>query len=240
MHSGEAEVEPQKHISGKWHRLIPSRFPPVDVYQRLGSMELAAVAKEIEDKTNPRLKAKSWMVGKAGVTEASPRVQNWNHAPFAYRNPEGSTWLNPGYGALEMVDGERAALAWALRRREIFLARTQEPPMGLDMRMLVTPINGAFDDLRDRPASMTEKERWAVGDALYKQGSKGVIFTPTEHPRVRAITVFNAEVLGSSAQAAHYRFLWDGVAISTIYDFSDGTEVTRDELLVESGARAAA
>lgn len=233
-------MEPQQQIDGKWHRLIPSRFPPVDVYQRLGSPEFAQLAKEIEDKTNPRLKAKSWMVGKAGVTDASPRVQNWNHAPFAYRNPEGTTWLNAGYGALEMVDGERAALAWALRRREAFLARTQEPPIGIDMRMLVTPVKGVFDDLRGSDPSLTEKERWMRGDALYKQGSKGIVFTPGEHPRVCAICVFSSEALGSSTQAKHYRFLWDGAQIRMIYDFSDGTEITRDELLLESGARAAA
>lgn len=225
---------PLRHVDGEWHRLIPSRFPPVDVYERFDSAELKNIAKEVEDKTNPRLKVKVWLLGKApDLGESSPRLQNWNHAPFAYRNPEGSTFLNTGYGVMEVALGERAALARALRRREVFLARTQEPPMGLDMRLLITGVRGEFVDLRDASIEASQAQRWNLGDRLYKDDAKGILFHPPEHSRMLALAVFDSRVLGRSVQGTHYRFIWDGTRVSKIYDFSDGNEILREELLAE-------
>lgn len=229
---------PLRHIDDEWHRLIPSRFPPVDVYERFGTPELRAMAKEVEDKTNPRLRAKAWLLGKAPyLGETSPRLQNWNHAPFAYRNPEGSTFLNAGYGVLEVMRGERAALAWSLQRREVFLERTREPPIGLDMRLLVTGICGDFADLTNASIDMDETERWKLGDQLLKDGASGVLFHRPEQLEALALAIFDNRVLGRSIQSSHYRFVWDGSSIASVYDFTDGKEIQREELLAPTGTQ---
>ncbi len=227
-------------VTGDWYRLIPSRFPPVDVYRRLGSPELGVLAKEIEDLTNPRLKERSWMVSKGGATENSPQVQNWNHAPFAYPNPEGSTWLNEAFGVLEVVDCKRAALARAVRRRELFLSRTDERAMGVDMRMFKTPVSGDFVDLSGEPSNLPHEKRRELGLKLYEGGAKGVLFTPNDHPKMRALAAFHGDVLGRTVQAEHYRFVWDGRVIVMVYDFQTGEELVRDALLSEFDDRAAA
>jgi hypothetical protein len=229
------------HIDEVWHRLIPSRFPPIDVYARLGSEALGSAAKDIEDKTNPRLRAKVWLLDKSpSLGATSARLQNWNHAPFAYRDPEGSTFLNSGYGVLEVVSGVRPALAWALRRREAFLERTREAPMGLDMRLLCTPVKGDFVDLSDVAFEEDQERRWPLGEELYKQDAKGVLFRRPQMPGARALAVFDNRVLGTAVQGAHYRFTWDGTVISKIYDFTDGAEINRDDLLGEcEGLQAA-
>jgi hypothetical protein len=219
-------------IDEVFHRLIPSRFPPVDVYDRLGSPELSALAKTIEDQTNPRLRAKDELLAKPlEPGETSARLQNWNHAPFAYLNPEGTTFLDPGYGVLEVVRGVREALALAVRRRELFLARTDEPAMGLDMRLLVTPVKGEFVDLTDAPFEPDRKRRWDLGGRLYEDGAKGVLFRRPEQLRATALAIFDSRVLGPAVQSAHYRFVWDGGVISKVYDFTDGEEILRDVLL---------
>jgi len=46
---------------------------------------------------------------------------------------------------------------------------TQEAPIGLDMRMLCTPVCGTFWDLRNReqlPAGLDARLRWAIGAAI--------------------------------------------------------------------------
>lgn len=215
------------------HRLIPSRFPPIDVYARLGPPELGAIAKGIESKTNPRLRAKDRLTGMAGVDDASPRLQNWNHAPFAYSNPEGSTFLNPAYGVLEVTDGAHAALYWALLRREEFLQRTEEPPLDVDMRLLVTPVDGEFIDISNTPPDPDRNRRWALGRELYENGAKGVLFRRPRLPRALAFAVFDSTVLGRSVQSTHYRFSWDGKKVRLIYDFSSGEEILREDLARE-------
>jgi hypothetical protein len=227
-------------IDQKMRRLIPSRFPPVDVYERLGSPELARAAVDSENRTNPRLQSREWLIkGPLAVHDKSPRLQNWNHAPFAYKNPEGSTFLNPAYGVLEVVDSIKAALAMAVLRREVFLGRTSEPPMYIDMRMLVTKVTGSFIDLTDLPPDLPTSDRWQIGRELYEQEASGVLFRKPELGDAICLSVFAGQVLGPTEQGAHYRFDWDGQRIRSIYDFSPpGSVISRSSLL--SGGQEAA
>ena len=239
MHSAEVRLSYRKRrVDGEWHRLIPSRFPPIALYERLGPTELGAVAADLESKTNPRLQSKARLLGQnADLTEVSPRLQNWNHAPFAYRNPEGSTFLAPAYGVLEVASGVRPALALALRRREVFLERTEEPPIAVEMRLLKNEVRGDFADLTDMPISNDQSERWAFGRELYEAGEEGVIFRRLEPPQIVVLAIFDNRVLGPGVQATHYRFVWDGKTICKIYDFNDGAEILREDLMDECSGR---
>jgi hypothetical protein len=223
-----------RKISGQWRRLIPSRFPPVDVYERLGP-ELARFAPEVEALTNPRLQSRrTLMQGAEKVPERSPRLQNWNHAPFAYKNPEGSTFLDKAYGALEVAESVEAALAIALRRREIFLSRTSEPPMNLDMRLLITKVEGDFVDLTGLSPDLDRESRHDIGRKLYEDGAAGVIFRSPHRPAAACLAIFTGDVLGTTVQGAHYRFVWDGQVVRTVYDFSPpGVGIPREDLIKE-------
>ena len=69
--------------------------------------------------------------------------------------------------------GEREALAWSVCRRELFLSRTREPAMGLDMRLLVTTVCGDFVDLTDVSVDTDETERRKIGDDLLQGRRQG-------------------------------------------------------------------
>lgn len=231
---------PHSHWNQDWYRLIPSRFPPVDVYERLAPA-LRAAAAEIEVLTNPRLAAKSRLTGgAASVDENSPRLQNWNHAPFAYTNPEGSYLLGPVHGVMEAAGDEDAALAIAIRRRETFLSRTSEPPLDLDMRVLSTRIAGEFADLTAMALDMAQAARWEIGRQLLDAGASGAVFRRAERPVAQFIAVFDAALLERSLQRTHYRFVWDGTVIKSVYDFGSGWEIKREDLVPGSSGREAA
>lgn len=224
-----------------WYRLIPSRFPPVDIYARL-TPALREAALDLETLTNPRLQAKERLTGgPAAMNANSPRLQNWNHAPFAYRNPEGTYLLDAIYGVMELAATVEAALAIAIRRREIFLGRTAEKPMDLDMRLLATPVKGDFADLRPSLAlDATEAVRRETGRKLLDNGEVGAVFHRPERPSDLFLAVFDAAPLGRSLQSTHYRFVWDGAAIASVYDFSTAAEIRRSDLLPDSNGREAA
>jgi hypothetical protein len=232
---------PRFQCDQDWYRLIPSRFPPVDVYARLAPA-LREAALDLENLTNPRLQAKELLTGEPAAVDAnSPRLQNWNHAPFAYRNPEGSYLLDAIHGAMELAGTVEAALAIAIRRREIFLGRTAEKPMDLDMRLLTTPVKGEFVDLRSSLAlDATEAVRRETGRKLFDDGEVGAVFHRFERPSDLFLAVFDAEPLGRTVQSTHYRFVWDGAAIARVYDFSTAGEIKRSELLPGSNGREAA
>ena len=227
-------------IDEAYHRLIPSRSPPVPLYERLGTLEIQKAAEALELLTNPRVQAMARMP-KAPVTATSAnRSQNWNLAPFAYPTPEGTTFCNPAYKVLDLVKGVRPALAIAVQRREAFLSSTSEPAISLEMRVIMHPVKGKFADLTALKFEDDQARRWAIGAEIYESDAQGIVYHRPELPGVRAVTVFDGGVLGRAVQSEHYRFVWDGERVTTIGNFSSGAVISRDQLFNEFGGRAAA
>src|SRR3546814_9823702 len=101
MPSAAADM-PVVEVDDRFHNLIPSRFPPVRPYERIADGRDDHFA-AIECLTNPRLREKERLAGKpTPVDPESVRFQNWNHAPFAYPNPEGSRFYGPEQNVLEL------------------------------------------------------------------------------------------------------------------------------------------
>ncbi len=213
------------------YRLIPSRFPPVDIYRRVAPPSNWGAIYEVESMTNPRLKSREKLgISLQTADPSSPRFQNWNHAPFAYANPEGTTFFSPVFQCLELADCLQTALSFAISNREAFLGRTSEEPTGLDMRVLVRPVTGTFLDGSVLPMEMDVSRRWAIGEAILDAGYDGIVFSPACRPSGRFVAILNPDTLGEAKQAEHFRFVWDGKAITQIYSFSDGKAWTPEQL----------
>ncbi len=214
-------------------RLIPSRFPPVDLYERFGSVELAEAAKKIDSRTNPRLEyLKRAGIPASEAEQRSPRYQSWNLAPFAYPNPEGTFLTPPFIGVMELQTTKRDAIAVAILRREEFLSRTSEPPLDLDMRALSLHLSGGFVDLGNSMAQDSPHNRWEKGKYIAEMPDvAGAVFFHPIAKSVRTLALLNQDFIKHlSVQGAHFRFVWDGKKIRSVYDFADGKEIRRSEL----------
>lgn len=241
MHSVAAEAASAPVIpwSGDGFRLIPSRFPPVPVYEGLVANDRIDALAELESLTNPRLKSAARLVRGAEGVPNSNLLQNWNLAPFAYGNPEGSTFFGEERSCLEVADDRQTALAIAVAKRERFLSRTKEASIGLDMRLLKTPVQGNFWDLRQLGVVADRNTRMEIGKTA-PQGVDGILFHTVERPSGLALSILNGACLGRSLQATHYRFVWDGSMISGLYAFDDkGTEIDPRRLSGEDDILAA-
>lgn len=210
-------------LAGTFFRLIPSRFPPVSVYEGLVSENLVDRVAEIEALTNPRLDA-ARTLRRNFSDAASPALQNWNSAPFRYLNPEGSTFFPPERPALEIADCEQTAVIVSVRRREEFLRRTAEGPCELDMRVLKTPFRGRFFDFRPLQDEGEEPDRYRFG-AEVPPGRDGVLFHPSQRPSATCVSILRADALGRSTQTNHYRFIWNGTKIEKLYAYNNERNV---------------
>lgn len=232
---------PIRSLDQTWYQLIPSRFPTIEVYERLGDADLQVAAKQLEARTNPRLAAIKTLESKPKPGDkAASQYQNWNHAPFAYKDPRGTHFLRETHGALELASDVETALAFALLRREEFLCSTSEVPMGLDMRMFTRRIAGKFSDLTKLDPNLSQAERRKIGHQLHDAGAAGVLFLRPGFGNRRFLAVFDGAMLGRAVQGAHYRFVWDGRTIKSIYDFSSGSEILRSGLVGPDPGRNAA
>ncbi len=216
-------------LSGKFLRLIPSRFPPKDLYARIAGGRDAEWA-ELEAETNPRLRAQERLLGSRIEGQPPPRFQNWNHAPFAYGARYGSRFWGSDVPVMELMSDIRTALAVSVAKREEFMRMTEEGPMEMDMRVLSHPIKGVFADARDLAPDASEQERRDVGRQVLGLGADGLRFRPRERPAGEGVAVLSTRPLDSSGQAAHFRFLWDGSRVAEIYSFDTGELFALDRL----------
>ena len=240
MHSEVAKL-PLLEESADCFLLIPSRFPPVDLYERLAP-ESANFAK-LEELTNPRLRSKRILTEQGDGEDAnSPRLQNWNHAPFAYTNPEGSWFFDCTVPCLEMSLERQTALAVSVRRREQFLMRTREAPINLDMRMLVRRVRGRALDARSLFGETDRAKRLAIGHEMLVRREHdpfdAVLFASQERPSGRRIAVLSGSILDRAVQSDHYRYSWNGERIVSLYAFnsnaSTGENVINPDDLCEA------
>lgn len=234
MHNAADEFDITE-VGDVFYLLIPSRFPPVPLYRRIAGGhdgDIAAVA----ELHNPRLKERQRLLGQESVTadESSPRFQNWNHAPFAYSNPEGSWFFDQFVRCLEMSQDKQTALAVSVAKRELFLQRTAEAPIGLDMRMLSRKVSGSFLDVRSITPEIAPAERRELGKEIWERaranGLSGVLFRSNERPSGTRICVLDGNVLDRAVQGEHFRYLWDGGRVSSLYAF-DNSSGDEDNLI---------
>lgn len=241
MHTEGANL-PIVDIDERFHNLIPSRFPTVDLYERIagGRDELFSA---IESMTNPRVREKDRLTqGLAPVDQQKPRFANWNHAPFVYPNPEGTRFFGADRNVVELSQDLQTALAISVAKRETFLSRTAEPATFLEMRQIVRPVRGRYVDARGWDGIGDRERRMKLGKSA-DDGTlgeiDGILFSPWERPSATGIVVFKPECLGKPDQAEHFKFLWNGQRISTLYSFRKGVEYSPDMLGSEGTILAA-
>jgi hypothetical protein len=219
-----------KDVEQPFFTLIPSRFPTVDVFARVANDRSGQLA-EIESLTNPRLRERDRILNGAQVVDGNgPLLQNWNHAPFTYPNPDGTRFFDADRPALELAADMQTALAVSIRRRETFLSKTAEAPIGLEMRELSRHVKGRFANGLDWDPELDLAERRRRGRLIAEAGFDGVLFRPVERPSGLCVSVLKGDVLARAVQRDHFKFVWDGSRVSTVYSFGSSVQYSPEDL----------
>jgi hypothetical protein len=108
------------------------------------------------------------------------------------------------------------------------------------MRVLGHRVRGNFVDLTDLDTDLKQSERWEIGEKVLRSGVDGAMFMCPHRRNAKCIAVFKGDALGKSNQADHYRFVWDGTAIRTVYAFNNGLKLAANEIFAEQSMSRAA
>lgn len=215
------------------YRLIPSRFPPVELYEPIAGEGDWEALKRVEALTNPRLHNAGSML----LPEDQGKIdQNWLVAPFAYPNSESSLHSDGSYGVCTVTEDLHSSLILAIKGREEFLRRTCEGATRLIMRVIKVPVRARLTDLRnhryDDPAvkSIIKEQRDAKAHGVLLKGPKddcglAVILRPTAF-------------VAPAVQAEHYCFIWNGERIHQLFAMPSETAVMKPEDLLNSQSAA--
>jgi hypothetical protein len=123
-------------------RIIPSRFPPIDLFERVADPADLEAIYELESLTNAHIREE---VGELQLVPSQDRISGrgtgYIMAAFTHLNPAGSRFSDGTYGVFYAASTLDTAIAETRYHREQFLRATSEPPMELDMRVLLADLH---------------------------------------------------------------------------------------------------
>nr|WP_191229018.1 RES family NAD+ phosphorylase [Aurantiacibacter xanthus] len=208
------------------YRIIPSRFPPIELFEAVADpADLEAVFR-IEAMTNDRLREE---VGELTLVPAEDRVAGPGTSPimaaFTHLNPAGDRFTDGSYGVFYASLTIETAIAETRHHRTRFLAATEEPAQEIDVRVYAVDLDADLHDIRamrDSHPAYYHPTSYAVsqdlGRALRDAGSDGVVYASVRDEGGECAAVFRPRLLSNCRQERHLCYVWDGRAISTIYE----------------------
>ncbi|MEE4208968.1 MAG: RES family NAD+ phosphorylase [Parvularcula sp.] len=208
------------------YRIIPSRFPPISLFEEVADPADLEAVFVIEALTNNRLRDE---VGDLNLVPDEDRVSGPGTsaimAAFTHLNPEGDRFTDGSYGVFYAAHGLNTAIAETRYHRARFLARTSEPAQEIDMRVYAVDLSADLYDVRvgiaayaalHDPDSYTQSQKFAL--KLRAAGSDGIAYDSVRHQGGTCAAVFRPRLLSNCRQERHLCYVWDGDTIADVYE----------------------
>lgn len=207
-------------------RIIPSRFPPISLFERVTEPDDLEAIFELEAMTNPRLREE---VGDIVMVPLEDRVSGPGSsiimAAFTHLNPEGSRFTDGTFGVFYAAVDLETAIAETKHHRERFMRATEQEHIELDMRVYVVDLVGDLHDLRGQQEAyplVYHETNYATAQHLARDlrqsGSHGIAYDSVRREGGECAAVFRPPLLSNARQERHLCYVWDGEAISSVYE----------------------
>jgi hypothetical protein len=217
-----ADIPPLKRV--RWshaYRIVPSRFPPVGVFDRIAEPGDLEALYAIEAMTNPRLRDE---MGELHLVPPERRVSGPGTTPvmaaFTHLNPEGSRFSDGTWGVFYAAHSVATAVEETVYHRELFLAATAEAACDIEMRCYRTSIQAKLHDLRGGWKAEHAPDDYTAGVALARKlrnaGSDGIVYDSVRHVGGECVAVFYPDRVAPCVQAQHLMYRWDGKRIAQV------------------------
>ncbi len=207
-------------------RIIPSRFPPVQLFEDVADPADLDAVFQIEALTNDRLRDE---VGDLTLVAPEDRISGPGTAyimgAITHVPPIGGRFTDGTFGAYYSARDRQTAIRETVHHRERFLRDMAAPPTEIDMRVLRATLRAALHDLRGRageypeiytPDDYTHSRALAV--RLRSARSHGIVDDSVRHTRGECAAVFRPPALSNCKQAEHLGYVWDGARIGLVYE----------------------
>jgi hypothetical protein len=209
-------------------RIIPSRFPPIQLFERVADPADLEAVMELESLTNDRLRVE---VGQLDLVPLEDRLAGTGTgaimAAFTHVNPDGSRFSDGSYGVYYAGNSLQTAIAETRYHREAFMWATAEPRMELDMRVYLADLDAPLHDIRGMRETLPTvyalenyNASQALGRRLREQHSWGIAYESVRHEDGECVGIFRPPALRHCRQERHLCYVWDGERISMVYQKS--------------------
>ena len=208
------------------YRIIPSRFPPIAIFEAVADPADLEAVFAIEAMTNDRLREE---VGELALVPVEDRVSGPGTSPimaaFTHLNPVGDRFTDGIYGVFYAGASLETAIAETRYHRTRFMAATDEPAQDLDMRVYAVDLAADLHDIRGMRAghpgfyhTSSYGQSQDLARALRGAGSNGIVYESVRHDGGQCAAVFRPRLLSNCRQERHLSYVWDGRAITSVYE----------------------
>ncbi|MBN8896437.1 MAG: RES family NAD+ phosphorylase [Rhodanobacter sp.] len=207
-------------------RIVPSRFPPVGVYDRIAAPADIAALFAVEALTNPRLREEADALK---LVPKEHRISGPGSTPvmaaFTHLNPEGSRFSDGTWGVFYAAHSVATAVEETVYHRERFLAATAEPPCSIQMRCYRTSVDSRLHDIRGGWKAEHDPDAYVASVKLARtlrdDGSNGIVYDSARHPGGECLAAFQPDVVAPCVQSQHLVYRWDGSRIAQVLEVSE-------------------
>jgi hypothetical protein len=207
-------------------RIIPSRFPPIQLFERVTDPDDLEAIFALESLTNPRLRDEA---GDIRLVPPKDRISGPGTsiimAAFTHLNPDGSRFSDGTYGVFYAANDLDTAIAETKHHRERFMRATAQAHLELDMRVYLVDLDSELHDLRGQKTVQPlvyHDANYAAGQhlarTLRKEGSNGIAYDSVRHDGGECAAVFRPPFLSNCRQERHLCYVWDGQKIASVYE----------------------
>jgi hypothetical protein len=219
------------------YRVVPTRFPAVNLFDRVASPDDFDALYALEAMTNDRLRTE------VGELDLVPRDERrfgpgWGPimAAFTHLNPLGSRFSDGTYGVFYCAASRATAIAETRYHSALFLAATQEPPLRQQMRLYTVLAEGDVTDLRggarnasntgasfDAPAVFSPIDYTAgqaLGRAVRSAGAPGIVYPSVRDASGECLAAFRTTLLRDCHHAAYLEYNWNGHEIDVVFELN--------------------
>ncbi|GAA0856624.1 RES family NAD+ phosphorylase [Aliiglaciecola litoralis] len=199
----------------KLHRLVPSHFPPIDLFENVASPDELEIVFAIESITNDRLRED---VGDLALVPEEERVSGPGSTPVmaAFTHISIPTRFTDGteYGVYYGARDLNTAFAETIFHRDKFLAATNEPDTELTMRCYINKVALELHDVRGDEFESLYTDDYVAPQEFAKeiraQGSNGLLYRSVRDEGGECVAAFKPKAVTIPVQGGHYKYIWSG------------------------------
>lgn len=224
-----AVVDQIPRIREPWNssaRIIPSRFPPVGLFDRVADLNDMEAVFNLESLTNPRLREEA---GELNLVPEDERLSGPGTTPimaaFTHLNPNGSRFSDGSYGVYYCSRLVETAIHETVYHRERFMREGSLPATRLEMRVYYADLEQVLHDIRkmrDQHPEWYDADDYRasqdLGRLLRNGNSWGLHYQSVRHQGGECAAVFRPRALSPCRQGEHYAYLWDGHRIVEVLE----------------------
>jgi len=220
MHNAASKKQspiPVHHVHWKrsW-RIISTRYPDVNLFERVTKPEDRAAVNALESMTNPRERQARGEVivlrpGDHFLKTASPDIKS------AFSHFAKGRFSNGTFGVFYTASTQTTAIYEKAHHHIQFLQATKQGPMTLQMRVMRSEVDADLHDLRGfkkEQAALYHPTHYVASQALalelWNQGAEGIVYDSVRHDKGQCAAVFSPQAIRHCFKDRILIFEWNG------------------------------